>query len=106
MQARDRSNSCGLRHKVLTLSRPGQPNVSASVAALHDGTKRRRLQAVVGLLSGLKLSPEENYYFRLAKEWPAYKGRLSMHQPGGDPQANCAHHQQHSVHSARIQPLL
>jgi hypothetical protein len=31
---------------------------------------------------------------------------LSMHQPGHNPQADCAHHQQHSVHSVRIGALL
>jgi hypothetical protein len=30
----------------------------------------------------------------------------SMPQPSGNPQTDCAHHQQHSVHSARIRALL
>ena len=31
---------------------------------------------------------------------------LSKSQPGDNPQTDCAHHQQHSVHSARIRALL
>ena len=31
---------------------------------------------------------------------------LSIPQPGDNPQTDCAHHQQHSVPSARIQALL
>ncbi len=33
-------------------------------------------------------------------------GDLFTRQPGDNPQADRAHHQQHSVHSARIQALL